>query len=158
MRHLIDGYNVTMNDPATRALPAEEQRDALVQRLATRGAQLLGAGTLTVVFDGRTDDARPVGGMVDVRFSGDETADDVIVRLAAAEQGEVTVVSSDRDLTARASASASGRVRVLGCESLFEAVRPKRRGTRYPAASAGLPKGANLITEELKKLWLEDGK
>lgn len=156
MRFLIDGYNITMNDPATRGLPAEEQRDALVRRLATRGSQLLGAGAMTVVFDGRTDDARRPGGVPDVRFSGDETADDVIVRLAASAGDEVTVISSDRELASRA--SATGRVRVLGCEALFEAVRPKRRRrARYPAATAGLPKGANLITEELKKLWLKDG-
>ena len=155
MRILVDGYNVTMNDPATRALSAEEQRDALVRRLAVRSAQLLGAGAVTIVFDGRTDDARRSGGTPEVRFSGDESADDVIVRLAVAAADEVTVVTSDRELARRA--SAEGRVRVLGCEALFEANRPKRRGKRYPAASAGLPKGANLITEELKKLWLKDG-
>ena len=79
MRYLIDGHNVTMRDPATRGLSTEEQRDALVRRLATRGAQLLGAGRITVVFDGRTADAPPTSGALEVRFSAGESADDVIV-------------------------------------------------------------------------------
>ncbi|PKQ36885.1 MAG: hypothetical protein CVT59_10370 [Actinobacteria bacterium HGW-Actinobacteria-1] len=156
MRFIIDGHNVTMRDPATRSLSTEDQRDALVRRLAVRGRELLGAGAITVVFDGRTADAPHTSGALDVRFSAEESADDVIVRLATGVDG-VTVVTDDRGLAARVT-SANERARVLGCEALFEAARPKRgkRG-RYPAASAGLPKGANQITEELKKLWLQDG-
>ncbi len=156
MRYLIDGYNVTMSDPATRALSAEEQREALIGRLAVRGAAMLGAGTVTVIFDGRAADIATVRGSVEVRFSGDESADDVIVRRATLERGDVTVVTADRELSERV--RAAGRARVLGCETLFDAVRPARHARgRYPAASAGLPKGANTITEELKKLWLKDG-
>lgn len=156
MRYLIDGYNVTMSDPATRGLSAEEQREALIGRLAVRGSAMLGAGTVTVIFDGRAADIATVRGSVEVRFSGDESADDVIVRLAAAERVGVTVVTADRELSERV--RAAGRARVLGCEALFDAVHPERRARgRYAAASAGLPKGANKITEELKKLWLKDG-
>ncbi len=156
MRFIIDGHNVTLSDPATRELPAEEQRDALVRRLAVSGRDLLGAGTITVVFDGRTADPPPTSGALEVRFSAEESADDVIVRLATGADG-VTVVTGDREL-ARRVVAANERARVLGCEALFTAVRPKRGGrVRYPAASAGLPKGANKITEELKKLWLQDG-
>ncbi len=157
MQFIVDGHNVTMRDPATRSLGTEEQRDALVRRLAVRGRTLLGAGAITVVFDGRTDAAPPTAGALTVRFSAGESADDIIVRLVAAGGDGVTVVTDDRELATRV-AGANERVRVLGCEALFEGARPKqRRGGRYPAASAGLPKGANLITEELKKLWLKDG-
>jgi len=156
MQFIVDGHNVTMRDPATRSLGTEEQRDALVRRLAVRGQALLGVGAITVVFDGRTDAAPPAAGALTVRFSAGESADDVIVRLAAAGGDGVTVVTDDRELADRVT-GANERARVLGCESLFGGVRPtRRRGGRYPAASAGLPKGANLITEELKKLWLEE--
>lgn len=156
MRYLVDGYNVTMKDPATRSLSAEEQCDALTARLAVRGSMLLGAGKITVVFDGRSGGAPASASGVEVRYSGDESADDVIVRLAGGASGDVTVVTADRELADRV--RAAGRARVIGSEAVFEAVRPVRRKRgRYPAASAGLPKGANLITEELKKLWLEDG-
>ncbi len=155
MRFIIDGHNVTMRDPATRSRSPEAQRAALVRRLAVRGRQLLGAGAITVIFDGRTADAPHTSGALQVRFSAEESADDVIVRLAATGD-DVTVVTDDRGLATRV-ATANEHARVLGCETLFEEARPKRRGARYPAATAGLPKGANRITEELKKLWLEDG-
>ncbi len=156
MRFIVDGHNVTMRDPATRSLSTEDQRDALVRRLAVRGRELLGTGAITVVFDGRTADAPHTSGALEVRFSAEESADDVIVRLATGVEG-VTVVTDDRGLAVRVT-SANERARVLGCETLFEAARPKRGGRgRYPATSAGLPKGANKVTEELKKLWLQDG-
>jgi hypothetical protein len=156
VRFIVDGHNVTMRDPATRGLTTEEQRDALVRRLAVRGRQLLGAGAITVVFAGRTADAPPTASALEVRFSGEGSADDVIVGLA--EEGDgVTVVTDDRGLASRVT-GANERARVLGCEALFEATAPKRRrGARYPASTAGMPRGANRITEELKKLWLEDG-
>ncbi len=45
---------------------------------------------------------------------------------------------------------------VLPSSSVFDGAHAPRRRTRgrYPAASAGLPKGANRITEELKNIWL----
>jgi len=49
MRFLVDGYNVTLSDPATKDLTLEEQREALVARLAARRRDLLGDGEVTVV-------------------------------------------------------------------------------------------------------------
>lgn len=151
MRYLIDGYNVTMTDPATAGLPAAEQRAGLVRRLSARGAELLGGGTITVVFDGRPDGTTVARGQVGVRFSADDEADDVIAGLATGP--DVTVVTSDSALTRRVTAEGA---RVLPSATVFEAARPARRRTkgRYPAASAGLPRGANRITEELKSIWL----
>ena len=84
MLFLIDGYNVTRSDPATRMLSLEEQRDALARRLATRGASLLGAGRIVIVFDGvdGVGIAERVG-PVEVRYSrGGQSADDAIVAAA----------------------------------------------------------------------------
>lgn len=152
MRYLVDGYNVTKRDPATSRLSLEQQREALVARLATRGTGLLGPGPIMVVFDGVPDAG--VGtfrrGPVEVRFSRLESADDLIARLA--EEGGVTVVTSDTGLAIRVGAHGA---RVLSADVCFEgrAVKPH---PRYPASSAGLPKGANKVTEELKKLWLDE--
>lgn len=152
MRYLVDGYNVTKRDPATSRFSLEDQREALVARLATRGAGLLGPGPIMVVFDGAS--GAGVGtfrrGPVEVRFSRFESADDLIARLA--EEGGVTVVTSDTGLAIRVGAHGA---RVLNAEVCFEG-RAVRRGARYPASSAGLPNGANKVTEELKKLWLDD--
>ncbi len=152
MRILVDGYNVTKRDPATADCSLDEQREALVARLAVRGRELVGRGPIVVVFDGVAGGGQGQGrGEVEVRFSRDEEADELIVRLAA--QGESTVVTSDGALARRAIAAGA---RVLGAETCFEARQGKRRG-RYPAGGAGLPPGANRVTEELKKLWLDDG-
>lgn len=155
MRFLIDGYNVTHADPATRELVLDEQRDALVRRLAGRGADLLGRGTITVVFDGVAGGACETGqGQVSVRYArSPESADDLIVRLVTA--GDCTVVTDDRGLSGRA--RARGAV-VLSSSACFERTSTRKvTGRRYRAASAGLPPGAHEITRELKDLWLKDG-
>jgi len=152
MRYIVDGYNVTRRDPATCDSDLATQREALVARLAVRGADLLGAGPLVVVFDGQSGggaDGRR--GNVEVRFSRDETADDLIVRLAAGP-GD-TVVTSDAGLARRVRAVGAA---VIGAESCFEGRRVRRRGRRYPASTVGLPPGASKVTEELKKIWLTD--
>jgi predicted RNA-binding protein with PIN domain len=155
MRFFVDGYNVTRRDPATARLEPAAQREALVSRLAARGADLLGRGTIEVVFDGISGGgAGERRGPVEVRFSRDEAADDLIVRRVAGLGGGATVVTSDAGLAARVTASGT---RVAAAETCFEASRPARKARgRYPAASAGLPPGANRVTEELKKIWLTD--
>lgn len=153
MRAIIDGYNVTKQDPATCDLPLEEQREALITRLATRGRDLLGAGPIVVVFDGQLGigpDTRR--GPVEVRYSRGEKADPFIVRLVSAAP-HCTVVTSDSGL--------AGHVRdlgatVIGRERVFESCRPPRRKRRSFVAEDGLPRGHKSITRELEDLWLTD--
>lgn len=150
MRFVVDGYNVTMADPATVRLEAEAQRAALVRRLIARGELLLGRGAIVVVFDGHSDGRTEGASGIDVRYSGSREADDVIVELA---RPGVTVVTSDGGLRARAEARGA---RVVPSSAVFEASpAQRRRSRRYPATTAGLPKGANRITEELKRIWLD---
>lgn len=148
MLYVIDGYNVTKRDTATTALPLAGQREALVARLAVRGEDLLGRGDIVIVFDGvsgRTGEERR--GSVRVRYARGESADEAIVRLAGPD---VTVVTSDGDLARRVQTRGA---RVLGAEQCFEE-RKAKRGRRIGGSTAGLPKGANKITQELKDLWL----
>ncbi|MCK8115889.1 NYN domain-containing protein [Anaerosoma tenue] len=155
MRFLVDGYNVTRSDPATKDLALEEQREALVARLAARRRELLGDGEVAVVFDGVAGGGSGAGrGAVEVRYArSPESADDLIARLAAG--GGVTVVTSDGGLARRV--EGTGAV-VVPSATCFEGVRGRRRrGGRYPASTVGLPAGANEITRELKDLWLKDG-
>lgn len=160
MRYLVDGYNVTMADDATRRLDRDAQRLALVRRMTSRGRELLGAGPVTVVFDGgalRTDE---VHGNVNVLFSGDGSADDVIVRLAIAEGGDVVVVTSDRELRSRVREHAGRSVDVRPVSAIFDAAEPsasaRRPARRHP--HGGLPKGHETITRELEDLWLDGDK
>lgn len=158
MRFLVDGYNVTMADDATRRLPPEEQRLALVRRLGVRGRDLLGPGQITVVFDkGHLADDPCVYG-VETLFSGDVTADDVIVELAEHEFGDVTVVTSDRELRHRVREHRGRSTDFLPSSALWEAAQPthaKRRPTRQHP-HGGLPAGHEKITRELEETWLKD--
>jgi len=160
MLTLIDGYNVTKSDPATRDLSLEGQRDALVARLRSRAGRLLGAGRAIVVFDGTggAGDTLYGGTPLEIRFSRDGSADDVIVQLAAAAREKVLVVTSDTGLAQRVRVHTAHGCDVRGRETLFDCAAGKlRRGKRHtPGASAGIPAGGNEITRELKKLWLTD--
>ena len=108
------------------------------------------------MFDGDPDVSSPEQhGPVDVRFSKGESADDLIVRLASAEKGEIVLVSSDRHLRERVRAVAAGRVTERGASALFEEAARARAGGEARPETAACP-GGNRITEELKKLWLDD--
>jgi predicted RNA-binding protein with PIN domain len=160
MLFIVDGYNVTRRDSATSSLSLEEQRDALVARLRVRGSDLLGNGRVVVVFDGEGGPGLSTGGGVPVEivYAHKHSADDEIVRIASRAKGDVVVVSSDRDLGRRASERATAKVELREASTLFEAARgkprPKSRGSI--ARDAGLPRGANAITRELKDLWLNE--
>ncbi len=156
MRFLVDGYNVTMADDATRRLAPDEQRLALVRRLAARGRELLGAGRITVVFDKGHLADEPAALGVEVVFSRDRTADDVIAEIAEAEAGEVTVVTSDRELRSRVRERAGRRTQVLPSSTLWDsapATKAKRRPRRQHP-HGGLPAGHEEITRELAARWL----
>ena len=161
MLFLIDGYNVTRSDPATAPLPLEQQREALVARLRTRGADLLGRGRIMVVFDGAGGAGATSAGRspVEVRFSREVQADDLIVSLAAGSSDVVCVVSSDTGLAARIRGAARHGSEVRGSETLYEAAgrgnRRSKRRTRADVASLGVPPGGRRITRELEKLWLD---
>jgi predicted RNA-binding protein with PIN domain len=161
MLYLVDGYNVTHRDPATSALSLLEQREALVARLRTRGQDLLGRGRVVVVFDGQEGPGLSAGGgaPVEIVYAQGRSADDEIVRIAAKQTDSVVVVSSDRDLCDRVKAHGA-RVETRDSSCCFEASgetrRRSARSRRSLARDAGLPRGANEITRELKDLWLED--
>ncbi|MCL4078391.1 NYN domain-containing protein [Coriobacteriia bacterium Es71-Z0120] len=140
------------SDPATKPLADEEQRAALVRRLAVRGEALLGTSTIVVVFDGCPDGMAESVGSVEVRFSRDRIADDLVAALAGPD---AVVVTSDHELADRCRAAGA---RVQPASTVFESARPARRrkSARYPASTVGIPKGGNLITEELKRMLLDE--
>ncbi len=168
MLFLVDGYNVTKSDPVTRGLDLEGQRHALVARLRARGREMLGVGRIVVVFDGEgglgMSSATGAGSApVEAVFSREQSADDLLVRIASGAAGEsLCLVSSDVGLTERIRLQRAGRVEVRGREAAFESAgrgKARKGRARYPASSAGIPAGGNRITEELKGVWLaeEDG-
>jgi len=160
MLFLVDGYNVTRRDPATCELSLLEQREALTARLRVRGHDLLGKGRIVVVFDGEGGPGLSTGGgvPVEVIYAHKHSADDEIVRIAARAKSPVAVVSSDRALGRRAGERATVEVEVREASTCFEAARGKtrKRSRGSIARDAGLPRGANAVTRELKDLWLSE--
>lgn len=164
MLFLVDGYNVTKADPATRELSLASQRDALIARLRARGRDLLGPGSIVIFFDGDVGQASQQSDTypVTVEFSRGQSADDAIVGVATRSPREqVCLVTSDRGLADRVRAHLGSRLNVRERQVLFEAARRRsgrRRSGGDVVAEAGAPPGANRITEEMKKIWLaEDG-
>jgi predicted RNA-binding protein with PIN domain len=156
MLFLVDGYNVTRADDATRRLLPDDQRLALMRRLAARGRGLLGPGRIVVVWDkGLRAGEESLPG-VEAVFSLDETADDVIVRMAEAAEGPVTIVTADRELKSRVRERKGRSTAIMPPSTLFEdaqQTRAKRR-TAVTRSQSGLPDGHADITKELADVWL----
>ena len=155
---LVDGYNVTMRDDATKALSKEQQRESLIARLAAHSRELAHGGKIVAVFDAHAQlgSSTENRGAVTVAYAAD--ADTEIVRRAEKASGQVTVATDDLRLRARISQDVGRHVRFIDGVSLSQAgvgTTGKRKGG-YVRRDAGLPAGANEITQELKELWLTE--
>ena len=157
---LVDGYNVTMRDPATSGRSKEGQREELLARLRVHAQRLAPGGEIVVVFDAREVLGRSAGSERPVRAVYAAVADDEIVRRCAAVTGKVTVVTDDLRLRARISQDIGRQVEYRDASSVFAQTltSPPRAGKPGSIArDVGLPRGANAITAELKDLWLAEG-
>lgn len=156
---LVDGYNVTMRDDATKALSKEQQRVTLVARLAAHARELAHGGRIVAVFDAHAQlgSSTEKRGAVSVVYAAD--ADTEIVRRAAKASGQVTVVTDDLRLRARISQDVGRHVRFQDGVTVSQAgmsTTSKRKSAGYVTRDTGLPAGANEITRELKELWLTE--
>ena len=155
---LVDGYNVTRADDATRRLLPDDQRLALMRRLAARGRGLLGEGRIVVVWDKGFNAGDESLAGVDAVFSLGESADDIIVRMAERADGPVTIVTADRELKSRVRERKGRSTAILETSVLFDGApltKAKRRPqTRDP--HGGLPRGHAEITREMEDVWLSE--
>lgn len=192
MFHLIDGYNVTKRDPATRSLSLQAQREALETRMRTRARELIGTTDYLIVWDGAGGTGVARKPSRKSAFTRLDTADDSIVERVRCTQQRVCVVTSDNGLVDRCKNAARAGVNIKPSKILFEdalmfagrlsedaAISEKphgkgkarsKGGTRSRGTTSsssrkaqlfspdiGIPKGANKINEELKKIWgIED--
>ncbi|MEK6710881.1 MAG: NYN domain-containing protein [Nitrospinota bacterium] len=119
MQLLIDGYNLIPAIPGLGRLlrqDLEAGREGLLAMLRAYRRTVRGPLALTVVFDGKGaagggGGSAPKGGGVQVLFSRNETADDLILRLLRGEKRGAVLVTSDRALGAAAQASAGAVLR-----------------------------------------------
>jgi hypothetical protein len=156
---LVDGYNVTMRDPATSGLSKEGQREELLARLRVHARRIAPGGTIVVVFDAHSELGRSSGpeGSVKVVYAND--ADEEIVRRCSGAIGRVVVVTDDLRLRASISQDVGRHVEYRDGSSVFAgtiAGTPPASRKALLARETGLPPGANEITKELKDLWLTE--
>jgi predicted RNA-binding protein with PIN domain len=156
---LVDGYNVTMRDPATVSLSKEGQREALIARLRVHGGQFVPSGSIVVVFDAKSElgHSSEENGRVKAVYAA--VADDEIVRRCTGTKGQITVVTDDLRLRARISQDVGRHIEFRDSATVFDGASQRARKSSPShriAREGGLPPGANKITEELKGLWLSE--
>lgn len=117
MQLLIDGYNLIPAIPELGRLlrqDLEAGREGLLGLLRAYRRTVKGPLSITVVFDGKGNPgggAAPRGGGIQVLFSRNETADDLLLRLLRGERRGAVLVTSDRALGAAARESAGAVLR-----------------------------------------------
>lgn len=162
MRVLVDGYNVTMRDPALVGRSKEIQRDALIEHLRRAATSIAGrGGRVVVVFDAHAalGSSAESSGPLTVVYAA--SADDEIVRRCERAGQAVAVYTDDLRLRMRISQDVGRHVEYRDVASLMTrtAAGPSGRDerSRGPAADKGLPRSAREdITAELEGLWLDD--
>ena len=156
MKYLIDGYNVTRRDPATRSLSLEKQRQALEARLRIHGQELLGTADYVIVWDGAGGSARNASKGSKADFTRLDTADDSIVGRVARSPEAVTVVTSDNELANRVRSVAQKGIAVMSSDALFASATTKKGASKKKprmSRDVGIPSFANEINRELKEIW-----
>ena len=143
---LVDGYNVTMRDPATAGpLEGGPARGPAGPRFVCTRASLRPGGTVVVVFDahgalGRSSDA---DGAVKAVYAS--VADDEIVRRCSGATGSVwSSCTDDLRMRARISQDVGRHVEYRDSSSVFaeNLAEASRASKRTPVArDAGLPPG-----------------
>ncbi len=165
VHYYIDGYNVTKQDPHTKNLELECQREALEVRMRVKGSALLGRGGYTIVWDGAGGvglaSQSSTAQVSHSHYTRKPSADDAIVEKVRHAQEHVGVVTSDNELVNRCRAVALHGVTVLPARRLFEEAKPTYSATggkhRALARNVGIPAEADSINRELKELWgIED--
>ena len=157
----VDGYNVIRNTPAlaqAERISLATGRDTLLARLATRYRHT--PHHVVVVFDGAgaVESAQPFPGLSRGRViftCADETADAVIIRLAAQARGEgreVAVVSDDFEVRDGASQHGAATARVGDLQRrIDEAPRLLRKRFTHQIVVKRILAGEDDDTDERKR-------
>lgn len=155
---LVDGYNVTMRDPALAGRSKQAQRDALTERLRALAGRIAPRGRVVCVFDARESLGASAESHGSVRVVYATDADTEIVTRASSATGRVVVYTDDLRLRARLSQDVGRHLEYRDVSALFAGA--SRGGGDRPqhAGEERLPKGAKDITAELEELWLDDEK
>lgn len=154
LHYVIDGYNVLKQIPYLTNRRLKEGRQSLLNLI--RKYRLCGKNEVTVVFDGRDDVvAPPHRSPYVIIFSREESADEQIRKIVqkSKNQKRVIVVTDDKEL--------KFQVKNLGAKVIsvneFSKKIAKKEAFKDSQYKSHLEKeDAYKITEELKKVWLEE--
>lgn len=169
---LIDGYNLIRQSDSLRRYERkslEAGRKTLIARLVEYGNKR--NHQITVVFDGVqngwADEGRDREGKIHIFYSRHgEKADDVIKRIASQTDGEVVVVSSDREISSFAIQMGKTSLPSPEFETIMrkvissapEQIRPRQeenvreRQTKKKGQPRRLPKAKRQAQIKIKKL------
>ena len=171
MNLIVDGYNVIPAIPELGRLlrqNLEEGREAFL-KLVEIYRRSAGLSAVTVVFDGKGNTGGAVTtrlGGIQVLFSRNETADDLILRLLSGEKRGAVLVTSDRALGEAAAPFAGAVIRSgefsgkllqarhmeEGSADEEEEASPRRTTTKKRGNPRRLTKKERLRRKSLKKL------
>ena len=154
MKHyILDGYNALFKIKPLLKKPYQT-RDGFIQYIKV--SQPFGSikNKVSVVFDGKAgvvSEIKPSHSFLNVFFSKNESADDMIVRIVKKErnQSETIVVTDDREV--------KEKVKLLGCSTLsvfefFNELTRVKNHQEKEKPDLNSKEGKN-ITEEMKKIW-----
>ena len=163
LHYLLDGNNIIHQIPKLALKKFEDQRRAFVQWIEIRRPQGSLKNRVTVIFDGRPGrDGSIQSSIVEVKFSGDDSADNVIRHFVEESAGKknIIVVTNDRDIkySVRKEGAAVWSVEefMAKLESSTK-TREERRVTGSPSAGKAITKVMeHEINVEFEKIWLKE--
>lgn len=154
MRHfIIDGYNALFKIKSLLRKPYQT-REGFIQYISVSKPFGSIRNRVTIVFDGTAgvvSNQKHFHAPINVIFAKNESADDLIIKIAKTENksGEIIVVTDDREVREK--------TQLLGCSTLsvlqfFKDLTKKKETEEKEKPEPDSKEGEN-ITEEMKKEW-----
>ncbi|MCK9594800.1 MAG: NYN domain-containing protein [Candidatus Omnitrophica bacterium] len=154
LHYVIDGYNLIKHRSFSFADRFKDGRFALIQFLRCEKPCGSSKNKITVVFDGYPRGMSSQDSDIEIIFSGDESADDRIIRIAGSRRGprNIVLVSDDRQLTDTVKGCG------LSAVGIEEFIAPKKKFARKSDDSSKSELTGSMvrkINKELEDIWLK---
>jgi predicted RNA-binding protein with PIN domain len=152
MIYLLDGYNII-------GLPKSTENECIKLILMIKHAKKLRKHAVIIFFDGGNflNNKISLPNNIKLYYSGERTADEAIIDYVrrGKKREEMIVVTKDRDLQ-KAVKYYGGNT--IDNEEFIEYISREKNKPIYKdeSLSKRLPANAHKITEELRKLWLDE--
>lgn len=159
LNYIIDGYNVVKQVSFLTGKKLRSGREGLVRFIERYRPQGSKRNEVTIVFDGKADVESPKM-KTDIRviFSKNESADDVIKRMIekAANPRQYVVVSDDKAVAFYCRSIGAKWLVVKDFIANTGLKKPQKKSSYKPEPKELPQDVADKITEDLKKLWVNN--